>query len=143
MGYDYIQHNETKGIEYLRTIARPGWVVTPSEEYCHWDATVAKGEKTYTVENKVRYISKSLAEKGLLLDTEKVGPDIDWYIQYLPQEQEAYVINYEQIQKGIEEGTVTLDLRPTNKQTFNSRDEKVEKPNWLIPITLFRCVSLA
>lgn len=140
---EFVLDNEAQGIEYLRKITKQGWTVTPTDYvYDKWDATVSNGTRTFTVENKVRYISKETAEKGLLLDTTKVCEEIDWYIEYLPSDMGAYIISYNQIVKGIEDKQITLDRRQASAYTWRDRDVKCEKVNWLIPLRLFRRVDI-
>lgn len=140
---EFVLDNEAQGIEYLRRITKKGWTVTPTDYvYDKWDATVSNGTSTYTVENKVRYISLETAEKGLLLDTTKVCELIDWYIEYIPSDMGAYIISYDQIVKGIEDKQITLDRRQASAYTWRDRDVKCEKTNWLIPLRLFRRVDI-
>lgn len=140
---EFVLDNEAQGIEYLRKITKQGWTVTPTDYvYEKWDATVSNGTRTFTVENKVRYITKETAEKGLLLDTTKVCEEIDWYIEYLPKEREAYIITHTEIMEGVERGDITLDRRQASAYTWRDRSVKCEKLNYLIPLGLFRRVDI-
>lgn len=136
--YKYIDENEDKGIFYLSQIVRDGWKITRTEDYCHWDATITKGGKSYNVENKVRYIDQKLADKGLLMDANKVDENIEYYIEYLPKAGNAYLITYDQIQDGLKEGTIKKDTQKCALHMFEDPNYKVEKNNYLIPINLFR-----
>lgn len=136
--YKYIDENEDKGIFYLNQIVKDGWTVTRTEDYCHYDATITKGNKEYHVENKLRYIDQKLADKGLLLDANKVNENVEYYIEYLPKAGKAYVITYSQIQDGLKEGTIKKDTQKCAHYMFEDPDNKVEKNNYLIPINLFR-----
>lgn len=130
--------NENKGIEYLRRLIKPGWTVTKTpNRYDRWDATITKGNKSFKVENKVRYISHTLAEKGLLLDANKVTPDVEYYFEFLPRDNEAYMITYSEIQDGINNGTITRDTQKCADKTYIDPNNKVEKNNLLIPLVLF------
>lgn len=137
--YNYINENENRGIFYLKQIVKDGWTVTKTEDYCHWDATVTKGDKRYNVENKVRYIDQKLADKGLLLDANKVNENVEYYIEYLPKAGKAYVITYSQIQDGIQNGTITKDSQKCAYHMFENPNNKVEKNNYIIPLQLFKC----
>ena len=140
--YKYIDENETLGILYLNQIIKPGWTITRTPDYCHWDATITKGDKEYHVENKVRYIDQKLADKGLLLDANKVNEDITYYIEYLPKAGKAYVITYSQIQDGFQNGTITRDTQKCADKTYIDPNYKVEKNNLLIPLSLFKCYQI-
>lgn len=140
---EFVLDNEAQGINYLRQIIKDGWTVTPTDYvYDSYDATVTNGTRTFTVENKVRYITRALAEKGLLLDRSKVSPDTDYYIEYIPSDHGAYIISYNQIVKGIEDKQITLDRRQASAYTWRDRSVKCEKVNWLIPLRLFRRVDI-
>lgn len=136
--YNYINENEDKGIFYLNQIVKDGWTVVKTEDYCHYDATITKGDKTFNVENKVRYIDQKLAERGLLLDANKVDEDVEYYIEYLPKAGKAYVITYSQIQDGIQNGTISKDTQKCAHHMFEDPTKKVEKNNYLIPLKLFK-----
>ena len=136
--YRYIDENESKGIFYLKQIVRDGWTVSRTEDYCHYDATITKGDKSYNVENKVRYIDQKLAERGLLLDANKVDENVDYYIEYLPKAGKAYVITYSQIQQGISDGKITKSTAKCAYHMYENPNYKVEKNNLLIPIELFK-----
>lgn len=136
--YSYINKNESLGLEYLKYLIKPGWTVTRTDDYCHYDATITKGDKTFNVENKVRYIDQKLAEKGLLLDANKVNENVEYYIEYLPKAGNAYLITYDQIQDGIQNGTITRDTQKCAYHMFENPDKKVEKNNYIIPLQLFR-----
>lgn len=140
--YSYIDENEDKGVFYLKQIVKDGWTVTRTEDYCHYDATITKGNKTFNVENKVRYINQKLADKGLLLDANKVDKDVEYYIEYLPKAGKAYVITYSQIQDGIQNGTITRDTQKCADKTYIDPDNKVKKNNYIIPLQLFKCYPL-
>lgn len=136
--YKYIDDNEDKGIFYLTQIVKNGWTITRTEDYYHYDATITKGDKTFNVENKVRYINQKLADKGLLLDANKVDKDVEYYIEYLPKAGNAYLITYDQIQDGLQNGTITRDTQKCAYHMFEDPDKKVEKNNLLIPLELFK-----
>ena len=140
--YSYINKNESLGLEYLKYLIKPGWTVSRTEDYCHYDATVTKGDKSYNVENKVRYIDQKLADKGLLLDAGKVDENVEYYIEYLPKAGNAYLITYDQIQDGLKEGTIKKDTQKCALHMFEDPSNKVEKNNYLIPINLFRRFSI-
>ena len=140
---EFVLDNEAQGINYLRQITKEGWTVTPTDYvYDSYDATVTNGTRTFTVENKVRYITRALAEKGLLLDRSKVSPDTDYYIEYIPSDHGAYIISYDEIMKGIDTNEITLDRRQASAYTWRDRSVKCEKCNWLIPLRLFRRVDI-
>lgn len=140
--YKYIDDNEDKGIFYLSQIVKNGWTVTKTKDYCHYDATITKGDKSYNVENKVRYIDQKLAERGLLLDANKVDENVEYYIEYLPKAGKAYVITYSQIQDGLKDGKIKKDTKKCAHHMFEDPDNKVEKNNYIIPLQLFKCYSL-
>ena len=136
--YTYINKNESLGFEYLKYLIKPGWTVTKTEDYCHYDATITKGDKSYNVENKVRYIDARLANQGLLLDANKVNEDVQYYCEFIPKMNAGFVITYDQIQDGLKEGTIKKDTQKCALHMFEDPDNKVEKNNYLIPINLFR-----
>lgn len=136
--YSYINKNESLGLEYLKYLIKPGWTITRTADYCHYDATVTKGGKSYNVENKVRYIDQKLADKGLLLDANKVDENVEYYIEYLPKAGNAYLITYDQIQDGLKEGKIKKDTQKCALHMFEDPNYKVKKNNYLIPINLFR-----
>ena len=136
--YKYIDDNEDKGIYYLSQIVKDGWTITRTADYAKYDATITKGNKSYNVENKVRYINQKLADKGLLLDANKVDENIEYYIEYLPKAGNAYLITYDQIQNGLKEGKIKKDKQKCALHMFEDPSNKVEKNNYLIPINLFR-----
>lgn len=136
--YKYIDENEDKGLYYLSQIVKEGWVITKTADYAKYDATVTKGDKSYNVENKVRYIDQKLADKGLLLDANKVDKDVQYYCEFIPKMNAGFVITYDQIQDGLKEGTIKKDTQKCALHMFEDPNNKVVKNNLLIPIELFK-----
>lgn len=136
--YSYIDENEDKGVFYLKQIVKDGWTVTRTEDYCHYDATITKGNKEYHVENKTRYIDARLANQGLLLDANKVNEDVQYYCEFVPKMNAGFVITYDQIQDGLKDGTIKKDTQKCALHMFEDPNYKVKKNNYLIAINLFR-----
>jgi hypothetical protein len=136
--YKYIDENEDRGIYYLSQIVKDGWVITKTEDYCHYDATITKGDKEYHVENKTRYIDARLANQGLLLDANKVNEDVQYYCEFVPKMNAGFVITYNQIQQGINDGKITKSTAKCAQYMFENPNYKVEKNNLLIPLELFK-----
>ena len=140
--YKYIDENEDRGIYYLSQIVKDGWVITRTADYAKYDATITKGGKEYHVENKTRYIDARLANQGLLLDANKVNEDVQYYCEFIPKMNAGFVITYNQIQQGINDGKITKSTTKCALHMFEDPSNKVEKNNYLIPINLFRRFSI-
>lgn len=97
---------ENDGCFYLSQIVKDGWTVTPTEDpWTTWDATVSNGTANYKAENKVRRYDLDKLDT-IYLAKKKLDPSVKYYVEHFPMNHTALVITYEDITKGLNDGTI-------------------------------------